>query len=268
MTPRRTALLALLLLATAASLRAQATPDHARLSVGVGLGFNGGGDLWSLSDQQIIDTGGNVDSATIGRRITAQLGVALTATYFPNDIWGWVGEVEFLGLHYEDSCRLQTAHGVGENPQICRNVEGREHDGTAVALSLGGVLRPFPRATLSPYLRANAGISVSLNSSIRTIGTWVDDTGQEEDYYLLGDPNPREVTPTLSLGAGFTTFVGPGSQLRMEARDNIVYLEHPLAPQATPGPSATPAVGLRASHLFSFTVSFEIVLEKRRGRRY
>ena len=266
MTLRRIALLGLIV-GAAPALHAQAISDRARLSVGVGLGFIGGTDLWSVANQPIIDQGGLVDSITVGRRVTSQLGVGFEGSYFPNDHWGWAGEVEFLGLHYEDSCRMQTARSQ-EAQLICANLQGRGHDGTAVALNVGGIFRPFPQAATSPYLRANAGLSISLNSSVRTIGTWVDSAQQEEDYYVLGDPSPREVTPTLSFGAGFTTFVGRGSQMRLEARDNIVYLEHPLAPQPTPDPTASPPQGLRPSHLFSLTLSFEIVLEKKRGRRY
>jgi hypothetical protein len=253
--------------AFAAPLRAQVVSDRARLTVGVGLGFNGGGDLWHLRDQPIIDQGGLVDSVMIGRRISSQLGVSLTATYFPNDYWGWAGEVQFLGLHYEDDCTMQTARS-SEAQQICANVRGRQHDGTAVVIAGGGIFRPLPHGSISPYIRGNVGLSVSLNSSVRTIGTWVDTASEEEDYYLLGDPSPRELTPALSFGAGFTSFIGPGSQVRFEVRDNVVFLEHPLAPQAIPDPSATPPKGLRASHLFALAVSFEIVLEKRRGRRY
>lgn len=207
------------------------------------------------------------DSATLGRKVIPQLGLVLTTTYFPGEHWGWVGEVRFLGLHYEDSCRLQTARSA-EAQLICANVQGRQHDGTAVVLAVGGMFRPLPSAEISPYVRANVGLNLSLNSSIRTIGTWADSGAEEQDYYLLGDPEPREMTPTLALAAGFTSFVGRGSLIRFEVRDNIVFLEHPLGPQLTPGPFSVPPTGLRASHLFAFTVSFEIVLEKRRGRRY
>ena len=266
MTLRRIALLGIIL-GAAPSLHGQVASDRARLSVGVGLGFIGGSDLWSLPNQPIIDGGGLHDSVTVGRQITSQLGLGLEGTYFPNDHWGWAGEVQFLGLHYEDSCRMQTARSQ-EAQSICTNLQGRGHDGTAVALNVGGIFRPFPQAATSPYLRANAGLSISLNSSIRMIGTWVDSAQQEEDYYVLGDPSPREVTPTISLGAGFTAFVGRGSQIRLEARDNIVYLEHPLAPQPFSDPTASPPQGLRPTHLFSLALSYEIVLEKRRGRRY
>lgn len=263
---RRITLVGLILAATPA-LHGQAVSDRARLSVGVGLGFIGGSDLWSLANQPIIDQGGLYDSVTVGRRITSQLGVGFEGSYFPNDHWGWAGEVQFLGLHYEDSCRMQTSRSA-EAQLICANLQGRGHDGTAVALNVGGIFRPFPQTAMSPYLRANAGLSISLNSSVRMIGTWVDSAQEEEDYYVFGDPSPREVTPTISVGAGFTAFVGRGSQIRLEARDNIVYLEHPLAPQLFSDPTASPPQGLRATHLFSLALSYEIVLEKKRGRRY
>lgn len=259
----------LLLLATGAPLRAQATADRARLTVGFGIAYHGGGSLWTQGGQPIIDRAANVDTATVGRRIGAQLGVSFSGAYFPTQQWGIIGEVQFLGLHYNDSCRLVTNHSFGEAQQICQNLQSRGHDGTAVTVTVGGVVRPWVTSEVSPYLRVNAGLDVSLNSSIRMIGTWTDSaTQQEADYYIFGDPDPREITPTLSFGVGFTAPAGRSSQLRLEARDNVVFLEHPTGIQPTPDPNGMPPVAMRATHLFSLSLSYEMVLEKRRGHRY
>lgn len=270
MSPGATARAAcLLLLAGAAGpLRAQATADRARLVVGLGIAYHGAGHIWTQNGQPIIDAVGNVDTVNVGRDIVAQLGLSFTGAYFPTDRWGIIGEVQFLGLHYSDSCQLLTSHSGGEAQQICQNIRGRGHDGTAVTLTIGGIVRPIPGSSPSPYLRANVGIDVSLNSSIRMVGTWIDAASQEEDYYVYGDPNAREVTPILSFGAGITAPTGRSSQFRLEARDNVVFLQHPAGIQPTPDPSGSPPVALRASHLFSLSMGFEIVLEKKRGHRY
>lgn len=265
---RRVLLSASLLLAATSPLTAQATADRARLAIGFGIAYHGGGHIWTQAGQPIIDGAANVDTAVVGRRVQAQLGVSFTGAYFPTERWGVVGEVQFLGLHYDDSCGLTTNHSAGEAQQICQNIQGRGHDGTAVTLTIGGILRPWATSEVSPYFRVNAGVDVSLNSSIRMIGTWVDSASEEADYYVFGDPNPREITPTLSFGIGFTAPAGRSSQLRLEARDNVVFLEHPTGIQATPDPNVTPPVAMRASHLFSLSLGYEMVLEKRRGHRY
>lgn len=266
--PRALIAAGLLVAATSAPLAAQATADRARLAVGFGIAYHGGGQLWTLGGQPIIDGAANVDTAIVGRRVEAQLGVSFTGAYFPTERWGVIGEVQFLGLHYDDSCTLTTNHSAGEAQKICQNIQGRGHDGTAVTLTVGGMVRPWITHDVAPYLRVNAGLDVSLNSSIRMIGTWVDSASEEADYYVLGDPSPREITPTLSIGVGFTAPAGRSSQFRLEARDNVVFLEHPTGIQATPDPNAEPPVAMRASHLFSLSLSYEMVLEKRRGHRY
>ncbi|MGH7532650.1 MAG: hypothetical protein ACREL4_05085 [Gemmatimonadales bacterium] len=251
-----------------APLRGQATADRARLVVGFGIAYHGGGALWTQGGQPIIDSGANVDTATVGRRILGQLGVSFSAAYFPTQQWGVIGEVQFLGLHYDDSCGLMTNHSGGEAQQICQNIQGRGHDGTAVTMTIGGILRPWATSEVSPYFRANVGLDVSLNSSIRMIGTWTTATSEGADYYVFGDPDPREITPTLSFGLGFTAAAGRSSQLRFEARDNMVFLEHPTGIQPAPDPNGMPPVAIRTSHLFSLSLSYEMVLEKRRGHRY
>ncbi|MGB7212751.1 MAG: hypothetical protein WBC97_08995 [Gemmatimonadales bacterium] len=258
----------LLLIATSAPLSAQATADRARLTVGFGIAYHGGGQLWTQGGQPIIDGAANVDTATVGRRVGAQLGVSFSGAYFPTQHWGVIGEVQFLGLHYDDSCGLATSHSAGEAQQICQNIQGRGHDGTAVTVTIGGVVRPWVTNDVSPYLRVNAGVDVSQNSSIRMIGTWTDSASEEADYYIFGDASPREITPTLSFGLGFTAPAGRSSQLRLEARDNVVFLEHPTGIQPTPDPNGMPPVAMRATHLFSLSLSYEMVLEKRRGHRY
>ena len=270
MSPGTTARAACLLLlaGVAGPLRAQATADRARLAVGLGIAYHGGGHIWTQGGQTIIDQSANVDTATVGRDIQSQFGLSFMGAYFPTERWGVIGEVQFLGLHYVDSCGLQTNHSAGEAQQICRNIQGRGHDGTAVTLTLGGIFRPWPGSETSPYLRASGGLNVSQNSSVRMIGTWITSTSEEADYYVFGDPSPQQITPTLSLGGGITAPMGRGSQFRLEARDNVVFLRHPVGTQSAPDPNLTPPTKVRASHLFSLNLGFEIVLEKKRGRRY
>jgi hypothetical protein len=68
------------------------------------------------------------------------------------------------------------------------------------------------------------------------------------------------------LAVGSTAFVGRSYQIRLEFKDNIVPLEEFTGP--TGGPNTTPDSRVVYRHIPSFSVALEVVLEKRRGRRY
>ncbi|MFI5234492.1 MAG: hypothetical protein ACHQXA_02170 [Gemmatimonadales bacterium] len=250
-------------------LAGQATSDRARLALGIGIGYRGGAKLWSQGGQQIEAPASVPDTAVIAREVAPQIGLTFTGTYFPSDHFGFTAEADLLGLKYEDSCHLTSNSGSIPNGLICKGIQGAIHGGTAVTMSLGALYRLSPKAFLSPYLRANVGVTISQESSVETIGTWVDpsDPNQEEqEYFVFGDPNPASMTPALAVGGGFTALAGAGSQLRLEFRDNIIFLNRVTSAVAIP--VQRPATVRRAAHLFALTLSYEVVLERRRGRRY
>ncbi|MGH7701456.1 MAG: hypothetical protein ACREMO_00030, partial [Gemmatimonadales bacterium] len=73
------------------------------------------------------------------------------------------------------------------------------------------------------------------------------------------------LTGYAALGVGLTAAVARGYQLRMEARDNYVGLQR--VKQA--GIEGTlPPHGVKGKHIFSLLMGFDVVLERRRGKRY
>jgi hypothetical protein len=70
----------------------------------------------------------------------------------------------------------------------------------------------------------------------------------------------------LGIGAGVTAAIGPGYQLRWEVRDNITGVQRVTA--ATPEARVIPPHEVTYKHLFSMSIGFDVVLERRRGRRY
>ncbi|HET6836578.1 MAG TPA: hypothetical protein VFH24_00980, partial [Gemmatimonadales bacterium] len=68
------------------------------------------------------------------------------------------------------------------------------------------------------------------------------------------------------LGAGITAVIARGYQLRWEVRDNIVGVQQ--VTEASPVARVVPPHELTFKHLFSMTIGFDVVLERRRGRRY
>jgi hypothetical protein len=69
-----------------------------------------------------------------------------------------------------------------------------------------------------------------------------------------------------SLGAGFTAQLAPGYQLRWEVRDNMVRMATVAGPTAQDG--VPPPTASRLRHLLSMEIGFDVVLERRHGRRY
>lgn len=262
---RRNLSLLLALPLLAAPLTAQARSDQSRLSIGVGVGYNGGTDLWSVTGQPIAAQLA-VDTASIGRKIRPTIGITFIGTYYPNDRVGYTGELHLVGLGYEDRCTLQTNTGSGPNAEVCNNLKGAQTPGTAVSATIGTLFRPFPWSDVQPYVRANVGLLVSQQSAIRVKSSWIEDSTAIHTYFVFDDDHPASVAPVGALAAGFTAFVGRSYQMRVEAKDNFISVEEVTGTVDSQGDQPT---SQRALHqVFSFSIAFEVVLEKRRGRRY
>jgi hypothetical protein len=262
---RRFACLVLLAVAALAPAAAQRRNDQARLSFGVGFGYNGDARVWKVQGQELIDDFTR-DTGTFTRDVRPTIGVVFIGAYYPDDHWGITGEAHLIGLGYEDGCTLQTASGSSQNDQICTSINGQQSRGTTVATTIGAMYRPLPWSDFQPYLRVNAGLLVSQLSAIRMRGTFVNPDTQLVDYFVFGDAHPASVSPTVGLAGGMTAFVSRSYQLRFEVKDNIVSLEHVTSTAALP--SEEPRSERKLHHVFSMTIGLEVVLEKKRGRRY
>jgi hypothetical protein len=242
----------------------QATKDQARLIFTVSAGVVTGQDLWSIPAQpvQFITP---TDTLAVGRRIRSNLAVGFLGTYFPRDNFGVAVEGALVGLGFEDSCRQVSSSGATDVVTACQSIQGATKGATAVFLSTGPVFRINSRSLFSPYARANLGLVISSQSSLRTIGRFPTPQGFS-DLVVYDDDHDSRVAPAFALGGGFTAAVGSGYQLRMEARDNIVGVQRVTA--ASPQARVVPPHKLVYKHLFSLTIGFDVVLERRRGRRY
>jgi hypothetical protein len=244
-------------------IAAQRTGDQARLIFTVSAGWVGGKDLWLVGKQPVqrIDP---ADTLQIGRDIRSTLAIGFGGTYFPGEHLGFSAEGFLIGLGYEDSCTQVFASGSPDVTDACESIQGATKDATAVILSVGPVLRINSRKLISPYIRSNLGLVFSNQSSLRTIGRLPGGTGAVLPVY--DDDHDSRVEPSLALGAGFTAAVAQGYQLRWEMRDNIVGVQRVTGPTAVAG--TIPPHELEYKHLISMTIGFDVVLERRRGRRY
>jgi hypothetical protein len=242
----------------------QATKDQARLIFTVSGGVVLGGKLWSI-DAQPVQFITPADTFALTRRIRSSLAVGFSGTYFPGEHLGLAVDGFLIGLGFEDGCRLVFSSGSSDVVTACQLIQGATKSATAVGLTAGPIYRFNSRSLFSPYLRANLGLAFSNQSSIRTVGSFNTPDGIS-DLVVYDDDHESRVEPMLGLGAGMSAAIGPGYQLRWEVRDNITGVQKVTA--ATPEARVVPPHEVTYKHLFSIAIGFDVVLERRRGRRY
>jgi hypothetical protein len=242
----------------------QATKDQARLIFTVSGGFVGGRDLWSI-DAQPVQFTNPIDTLALGRRIRSTLGIGFAGSYFPGDNLGFGVEGFLVGLGFEDRCRVAFSSGSTDLISSCQSIQGATKSATAVALTVGPIFRFNSRRLISPYARANIGLVFSNQSSVRTTGRYLTPDGFST-LIVYDDDHETRVEPAFGLGVGVTAAVARGYQLRWEVRDNIVGVQR--VSQASPEARVVPPHDVTFKHLFSMTIGFDVVLERRRGRRY
>jgi hypothetical protein len=256
---------ACLAVVSTATLEAQ-TADQARLMFSVGIGqTSGGGNLWSVGRQPYLITSTSSDTLSIDRRFRRSLDLVLSGTYFPGDHLGFNVEAQLLGLATEDDCRIVSAASAPETASICHSIGRRQRSGSSAALSAGVFYRVASHQPLHPYARVNIGLLVTQQSFIKTSG---EDT-TTVDFPLATiyeDNNPSSVKPYLSFGGGVVAVIGKGYQLRFELRDNWVQV--PRVTGATVRQNLRPPTEYVGKHLLTATIGFDVVLERKRGRRY
>jgi len=252
--------------ASPAILTAQATGDQSSLVFTISLGAASGSRLWS-SSPQAVQFANPPDTFALSRRIRSTLAVGFGGAYFPGENVGFTVEGFLIGLGFENSCRHLFSSGAGEMAEACQSIQSSGGAATSVILSGGTIFRFNSRKLFSPYARVNAGLVFSNQSSLRTTGRFINNTlGEFQDVFIYTDDHSSRVDPALGLGLGFTAAVAKGYNLRWELRDNIVGVQRVTSPIPIAG--FVPPHERVFKHLFSVTVGFDVVLERRRGRRY
>jgi hypothetical protein len=200
----------------------------------------------------------------------------LGATLFHSPHFGYTAELVFLGTSTEARCTppLQWAADPDHiNQQACDDIQGRMLNTSIATLEFGITWRPIATGGIQPYLRGVAGPGYLGGSFVETSGNVVvpSDSGQSplRVRTFLGESHPRTLTWVVTLAGGVTLAIGPGTQLRFEARDVVTNLSVATGP-GSPLTAGSPAqVAGKVFHLTSFTVGLDIVLEQsQRPRRY
>ena len=232
-----------------------------------------GHDLWTIDKQPIcvIPSGGgacsgNYDTLRLARSIGSSLLLGVAATYYPSPHLGVHAELSYLGLPSDASCSATSYNTDSENKnqQLCEDIQSQAGGGGAISVFAGLVLRAAPRGTVSPYLRGSIGFVNQARSTTEVVGAFADTTGFHERL-VVADAKQGRTTTMLGAGAGFTSPLGTGYQFRIEVRDAIVSLERLTGPANALGVAPTAA---RYYHHVALTLGIDVILEKKRGRRY
>jgi hypothetical protein len=202
----------------------------------------------------------------VARAFRRTLNVLLSGTYFPGRHFGVNFEVQLLGLGTLDRCQVVSATADPTTTEVCADLQGRRHTGTAVSASVGGVYRPFSGQPIHPYLKVNTGVTISQQDYVKTIGTVGRGTSNEADVVIYQTTRGTGVKPYLGLGGGVVVVIGKGYQFRFELRDNWIRAATVTGPTRPPGIEAPVAIANR--HVLSFQLGFDVVLERKHGRRY
>ncbi len=248
------------MLAFAPALAAQQA-DQATLVFTLAGAYSGTADLWAVQGQPVF-RGQVADTFALGRKRSSGLGVFLAGIYFFKPNFGIAGEAFFLGGGFEDSCRHTYQSGSAEAVTLCTGINGSSKSATSVMMSAGPVVRFNARSRIKPYIRANAGILIGGRSSVEVAGRVT------TDFFniIYDDPDSRNLSIALAGAVGMTANLGPGYQLRWELRDNYIGYDAITGPTTRDGLS--PDRELKYKHVWSFVLGMDIVLERRRGRRY
>lgn len=256
---------AIALLAIASPLAAQATRDRPTLIFTVSGAYLDGVGLWTVPDQPVSDNtnGTLIDHFLLRRSVKRTLGAGFSATYYRGAHFGITGEAFLLGLGYDDTCRIADPAQSAINVDVCNSIDDLERSAAAVTASIGGVYRIGADEFISPFVRASAGILINNQSPLLVVGQ----TGSGAELVIYSDKNSGpDVRPAFTLGVGTTIAAGRAYQIRWEVRDNIVGIESVTGPSASRG--GVPPHETAYKHILSLSVGLDVILEKRRGRRY
>jgi hypothetical protein len=253
-----------LLAAFGTPLTAQ-TRDRPTLVFTVSGAYLDGIQLWTVPDQPVDDNtlGTLTDHFALRRNVKKTLGAGFSGTYYRGAHLGITAEAFLMGLGYSDICTIAEPAQSQLNVERCQSITARDRSAAAVTTSAGLVYRIGADEFISPFVRASAGILINNQSPLLLVGQ----TNSGAELVIYDDPNTgTRLRPAFQVGAGATVAAGRGYQIRWEIRDNIVGIQKVTGPTVTRG--AVPPHVTSYRHIFSLNVGLDVILEKRRGRRY
>lgn len=249
------------------------TGDQSNIVLTIIGGVVNGHSLWTIDRQPLclLNSGGACsglyDTLRLSRSITSSVAIGAAATYFPFPHVGFHGELSYLGLPMDGGC-VPVSPYISDpdqrHQQMCDNLQGQSGSGGAISVFAGVTLRAATRRAFSPYVRGGVGFVNLSRSTVEVIGDYVDGAGPQARQ-IISDQSPRRMSPMFVAAGGFTMPLSPGYGFRLEVRDVVASLDRVTGPanDLTIAPIAT-----RYYHHLALILGLDVVLEKKRGRRY
>lgn len=224
--------------------------------------------LWTIARQPLIVAGTEgdpqprFDTVSLTRGFVSNLIVGVAGAYFPSSVFGIEIGITRLGLTYETSCTGIAYDSLlgGPNRLTCDGIHGSSRSLGAIAITVGGLARAFPRQPVTPYVRGGIGLTEYAVST-----TYLEGPQSDGIKVLVDDPSPQRITVSVFAGAGALIALGPGYNFRFDIAD--VAQRFPCLTGPADRLARAPR-GHRLTHHVTFSLGFGIVLDAKRGRRY
>ncbi len=271
---RPLSLVPLLVLLTVPPAAAQ-TSDQPNLVLTLFGGAVTGHSLWHIGHQPLCVLLGRAadspcsteyDTLDLARDISSSIVAGASATYFKGPHLGFQGEIYYLGFTLDDTCKgvFYNPDAESRNQQLCNDISALSLSTSAIAIIGSVVLRASAAHAISPYVSAGVGVVSHSGGTIEMSGRFI---SQDTLYSraVLVDDHPSRTSVGLQLAAGMTTRLSPGYQFRLELRDAVVPLQRVTGPANNLAQAPTAS---KTYHHIALTLGLDIVLEKKRGRRY
>jgi hypothetical protein len=265
--------LALALLAGGGAAKAQ-SPEEPSLIFTISAGYLTGGRLWNVDRQAAPAAQSSLfDTLAVARLLRPGFAATLSATYFRSPHLGYSLEAGFFGIGTESRCRPAVPYVPDPyliNEQACNFVQGENIRGDAVGF-LAGLIWRFTTRGAQPFIRVAAGPAILGSSFVETYGVATVPGSGESNIFFLTEQTQKQLTWMVSLGVGAMLPLAPGYQLHIEARDVIIPLPvatGAAAPDTTGEHLPFAPTSTRVMHVPTITIGLDVVLERKRGRRY
>ena len=250
---------------------AQVNPEP-RLIFSIFGGVAKGPDLYEIPQQPLLLVfTPEYDTLALRRQTTTAPMIGVNATVYRSSGFGLVAEAAYVGVRIDDDCRMLYEHTdlQRRNYQVCTDITRRVGTVSNVGFTLGGAYRLASRSAVSPYIRLQGGVSIQSASLVEMVGTYNEVTADNRivprDRVVIADESTISVHPMLAGALGVSFALSPGYHIRAEVRDHLMRFQRPTGPAGDVGD--VPIEGFWG-HAPALVFGFDIVLERRRGRRY
>ena len=263
------------LLAAAALLTARAgaqTNPEPRLIFSIFGGVTKSPDLYDIPLQPLLLVfTPEYDTLALRRQTTTAPMVGLNATVYGSSGFGLTAEAAYIGVRIDDDCRILYEHEdlQRRNYQLCNDIARRGGTVSNVGFTIGGAYRLAARSAVSPFVRLQGGISIKSASLVDMAGAYTELTSDNQTVartrIVIADENNVSVHPMLAGAVGVSLALSPGYHIRAEVRDHIMRFQRPTGPAGDQGQVEIEGFW---GHVPALVFGFDIVLERKRGRRY